>query len=168
LGKSTASIAFQDDDGITHTNVLQDAYYFPDSPVTILSLTAFANQLDDDDGTWIQTCQHQSIFQWDHGKFQCQFYHPLSGVPELPLEPTTTSTADKLTSFMNTFTSAVLTIHASAIESGTAINNHSHEALDFLPGGDDMAAILDNTGPAQTQIPLKSCLKLKMKDDETC
>ena len=67
---------------------------------------------------------------------------------------------------MNKFTHAVLTICASAIKSGTTINHHPHEALDFLSGGDDMAAISDNTGSAQTQIPLKSCLKSTKKDGE--
>jgi hypothetical protein len=163
-GKSTARIAFKDDDGTVHNIVLKVAYYFPDSPVNILSVTALADQLDDDDGTWIQTCRHQSIFQWDHGKFQRQFYHPLSGLPGLPLESTNTSTVDKLASFMNHFTHAVLNIRTTEVEGGDSVDNQSYEALDFLSGEDNMVKSSDNGGSAQRQHLLKSCLRSPRKD----
>jgi len=84
LGKATAQIAFKDDDGTTHSLLLQNAYYFPDSPVNILSVTALAHQLEDDTGTWIQTLRSSSIFTWDHDKYTRTIFHPVSGLPELP------------------------------------------------------------------------------------
>ena len=51
-------IAWADDEGIPYRIVLKDVLYFPNSPVNVLSITAFAAQLNDDDGTWIKTARH--------------------------------------------------------------------------------------------------------------
>lgn len=52
LGKATAWIVFKDDDGTSHTIDLQNACYYPDtSPVNVMIVTAFADQLDNDEGT---------------------------------------------------------------------------------------------------------------------
>ena len=48
--------------GATSTYILKDALYFPDSPVNIISVTAFADQMEDDEGTWIMTKRRHSIF----------------------------------------------------------------------------------------------------------
>ena len=59
--------------------------YFPDSPVNILSVTRFADQLDDDEGTGINTRRSYSEFYWQDGKFKRTIRHPASNLPELPV-----------------------------------------------------------------------------------
>ena len=54
-GIGTVRWKWKDDDGVFHTFEIRDVLYFPDSPVNILSVTKFADQLNDDEGTGIDT-----------------------------------------------------------------------------------------------------------------
>jgi len=100
-GKGDVEISFKDDHGKCHKISLQSAYYFPDSPVNIISVTALAHQLGDHNGTYVKTCMQHSIFTWDHDKHHCTLLHPASGLPELPLILHNAESA--FTTFMNKF-----------------------------------------------------------------
>ena len=83
-GIGTVKASWQDDNGKSHTYELQNVLYFPDSPVNIISITAFANQLNDDDGTNIMTARHHSVFQWNFAEYQRTFTHsPTTNLPEI-------------------------------------------------------------------------------------
>jgi hypothetical protein len=165
VGKAAAQITFKDDDGITHTIILKNAYYFPDSPVNVLSVTAFADQLDDDDGTWIQTCRHKSVFQWDHGKYQRQFYHPLSGLPELPLISSDISSSpvvDEFLLFIHSFNSMISPFWVNSFKTRFMKDDHRYRVLHFDPdedGHDDMfnpSSVKDSNEPKDKLDPQKS------------
>eukprot|EP00957_Ditylum_brightwellii_P189232 14403620-Ditylum_brightwellii.AAC.1 len=47
-GIGDAQISWKDDDGINHTYQLKKALCFPESPVSIISVTSLAEQLIDD------------------------------------------------------------------------------------------------------------------------
>lgn len=84
-GVGTVEWCWKDVTGTSHTYRLHNVFYFPDSPVNILSLTAFAKQLDDNAGTCITTWGDHSLFLWDKGQYECTLSHPPSGLPELSL-----------------------------------------------------------------------------------
>ena len=48
--------------GITYKNILKNALYFPTSPVNIISVTAFVDQLADDEGTCIMPKHFHFVF----------------------------------------------------------------------------------------------------------
>ena len=75
-GIGTVQMTWTDDVGHKHKYSMINVLHFPDSPVNILSVTAFANQLDDDDGTSIKTMRRHSIFEWSFGKGQRTIHHP--------------------------------------------------------------------------------------------
>jgi len=74
---------WKDDDGKTHSYDVHDVLYFPTSPVNILSVTGFADQLKDDDGTGIDTKRSTSRFYWQNDRFQRTIAHSASNLPEL-------------------------------------------------------------------------------------
>ena len=153
LGKATARILFKDNDGISHTIDLQNAYYFPDSPVNVMSVTALAEQLDDDEGTWIQTCRHKSTFQWDHGKYQRCFYHPLSGLPELPLVSScgSSSVSDKFSLFVNTFNSTMSSFRVNNFKTRFMKDDNKYQVMQFHPDEDECDEMHNGMGAsAQT------------------
>jgi len=82
-GYGTVQIHIRDDNGHKHRISLHDTFYFPDSPVNILGVTAYAKQLDDDEGTYILTKAKHSVFVWDHSKHCRTFHHPPHSLPEL-------------------------------------------------------------------------------------
>ena len=49
------NVSWFDSNGTLVKYILKGAIYFPDSPVNITSVTAFIDQLDDDEGTSIMT-----------------------------------------------------------------------------------------------------------------
>eukprot|EP00957_Ditylum_brightwellii_P028114 2122674-Ditylum_brightwellii.AAC.1 len=63
-------LSWKDDDGKTHSYVLETALYFPESLVNILSITCLGKQLEDEEGTHITTKWKCTKFVWDHGKSQ--------------------------------------------------------------------------------------------------
>ena len=52
-GIGTVEWKWNDDDGVTHTQQLENVLYFPQSPINIMSVTEFAKQLHDEEGTGI-------------------------------------------------------------------------------------------------------------------
>ena len=84
-GIGKVQVQWLDDDNQRFSIVLNDVLYFPNSPVNVISCTSLAHQLDDNDGTWIQTKRHHSIFEWDFGSRRRTIHHPSSNLPELDL-----------------------------------------------------------------------------------
>ena len=82
-GMGTVCWTWKDDNGKKHTYDIEDALYFPSSPVNILSVTSFAAQLNDDDGTGIDTKRSRSTFYWDNNQHQRTIIHPASNLPEI-------------------------------------------------------------------------------------
>ena len=58
---------------------------FPQSPINILSVTYFAQQLNDLTGTCINTKQLQYRFYWDSNKFSLTLQNPPSNLPEISI-----------------------------------------------------------------------------------
>ena len=77
------TVSWLDSMGATATYILKDALYFPDSPVNIISVTAFADHMEDDEGTWIMTKRRHSIFTWDFGKQSIEVTHPATRLPTM-------------------------------------------------------------------------------------
>ena len=84
-GKGDLKIILKDDVGQSHELILKDALYFPTSPVNIISCTALAEQLNDENGTTIKTFWKHSIFEWDHGKNQRTIIHSESKLPVIEI-----------------------------------------------------------------------------------
>ena len=84
-GIGTVKWSWSDDQGTVHEHLVKDVLYFPESPINILSVTAFAGQLGDPDGTGIDTKILQSRFYWDRGNFSRTIRHPSSNLPELSI-----------------------------------------------------------------------------------
>ena len=76
-------VSWLDSLGTVVQYILKYALYFPDSLVNIISITAFADQLEDDEGTWIMTKRHRSIFTWDFGKHSIDLTHPTTRLPAI-------------------------------------------------------------------------------------
>jgi hypothetical protein len=83
-GMGTVKWSWSDDVGETHTYLVKDVLFFPASPINILSVTSFARQLQDEEGTGIDTKMKYSRFYWQ-GKFQRTICHPASNLPEMPI-----------------------------------------------------------------------------------
>ena len=58
-----------------HTNKLNDALYFPDSPVSILSATELAESSKDYCGIFVLTKGKYSIFNWYFGGYKNTIVH---------------------------------------------------------------------------------------------
>jgi len=84
-GIGQVPISWFDDNGIQHKFILNDVYHIPDSPVNILGISAFSKILGDYEakGTRINSSSLDSIFTWDHGKFQRTFANSNANMPEL-------------------------------------------------------------------------------------
>jgi hypothetical protein len=85
--------SWQDDDGKTHRYEFKDVYYFPQSPVNILSVTRFAKFLNDEEGTGIDTKASYSRLYWNHNKYSRRFMHSDSNLPEMPINEGNTAFA---------------------------------------------------------------------------
>jgi hypothetical protein len=84
-GIGTVKWTWKDDSGQEHTHHLTDVLYFPTSPVNILSITALADQLNDDNGTGIDTRRRTSRLYWDNNRYEKTFLHSSSNLPEMPV-----------------------------------------------------------------------------------
>ncbi len=84
-GIGTVEWKWKDDEGIIHTERLEDVLYFPSSPINIMSVTAFAEQLEDEEGTGIDTKMKYSRFYWKGNKYSRKIYHSASNLPELAI-----------------------------------------------------------------------------------
>ena len=59
-GVGTVKWIWSDEDGKAHEYLIEDCLFFPQSPINILSVTSFAKQLGDEEGTGIDTKQQSS------------------------------------------------------------------------------------------------------------
>ncbi len=59
--------------------------YFLESPINILSVTKFANQLNDDGGTGITTFHRKSKFFWNNKQYSRTIAHPASNSLEMSI-----------------------------------------------------------------------------------
>lgn len=84
-GIGTVEWKWKDDEGASHTERLEDVLYFPTSPINIMSVTAFAEQLGDEEGTGIDTKMKYSRFYWKGNRFSRKIYHSASNLPELAI-----------------------------------------------------------------------------------
>eukprot|EP00957_Ditylum_brightwellii_P203826 15336403-Ditylum_brightwellii.AAC.1 len=66
-GIGTAQVEWKDDQGCTHRYKFKKALYFPDLLVNIISITSLAEQLQDDEGTFVTRKRKYSIL---HGTMQ--------------------------------------------------------------------------------------------------
>ena len=82
-GVGTVVWKWKYDNGKLHPFEVKDVLYFPDSLVNILSVTKFADQLNDDHGTGCDTKRNYSILYWDNKSFQRTIKHRDSNLPEL-------------------------------------------------------------------------------------
>jgi hypothetical protein len=85
VGHGSIRITFHDNNGILHSQTIDDVLYFPSSPVNILGITKLGEQRGDPEGTHILTKAKYSVFTWDHGKSKRDIHHQSSGLPELPI-----------------------------------------------------------------------------------
>ena len=76
-------LTWKDDSGSSYSIVLDDVLFFPRSPVNILSVTALANQLDDDSGTYVKTCRNSSEFVWHSSRHRITLQHGQCQLPEM-------------------------------------------------------------------------------------
>ena len=84
-GLGTVRWTWHDDYGKTHEYLVEGVLYFPQSPINILSVTSFARQLNDKEGTGIDTKMAYSRFYWDKGRYQRIIRHPASNLPEMSI-----------------------------------------------------------------------------------
>ena len=76
--------SWKDDEGKSHTHILERALYFPESSVDIIISIALADQYDDDEGTYIKTKHHSSEFSRNLGQYTRTITHSancFSGIP---------------------------------------------------------------------------------------
>ena len=71
-GISTVSWYWTDYEGQLHTKKLNNVIYFPDSPFNILSATALAESMKDDEVTWVLTNGNILCLPWILGSTKRQ------------------------------------------------------------------------------------------------
>ena len=101
-GKGNVSWSWADDDGAVHAYIIKDVYYYPDSPVNVLSTAKFGRQLEKDglcfpDQTNILSGTYYSVFTWENGKYKKNIVHPTHLLPEMAIN----SGYEKLTNFIS-------------------------------------------------------------------
>ena len=84
-GIGTVKWSWNDDCGHKHEYLVENVLFFPQSPINILSVTEFAKQLNDKEGTGIDTKQLRSRFYWDQNKYFLTIHHPPSNLPEFSI-----------------------------------------------------------------------------------
>lgn len=80
-GIGTIRWSWCDGQGKKHEYLVENVLHFPESPINILSVTEFAKQLDNTEGTDIDTKQLRSQFYWENNKFTLAIQHPASNIP---------------------------------------------------------------------------------------
>ena len=64
---------------------MQNVLYFLQSAINISSVTEFARQLNDEEGTGVDTKHKPSRFYWDNYKYSRTIFHPQSNLPEMQI-----------------------------------------------------------------------------------
>ena len=84
LGIGTAEMIWLDENSIHHSLVLEDALYYPDSPVNVISATKLG--LDSSDPQLnMQTFPTHSLFTWNKGGNTKLTKYSSANLPEIPL-----------------------------------------------------------------------------------
>ena len=81
----TVEWTWDDDNGTSRTQKFEKCIYFPSSPINIMSVTSYAKQLGDEDGTGIDTKMKYSRFYWKNNQYSRQIFHSASNLPELAI-----------------------------------------------------------------------------------
>ena len=76
---------WHDDSRKSHEYLVEDVLFFLQSPINIMSVTFFAQQLNYLTGTCINTKQLQSHFYWYSNKFSLTIQHPPSNLPDISI-----------------------------------------------------------------------------------
>ncbi len=84
-GTGDVRVYWKDDDGKEFEHILKNVLFFPHSPVNIISVSCFAQELNDEEGTWIQSKWKYSTFVWDRGKYKLTIQHNASNLPSFVL-----------------------------------------------------------------------------------
>ena len=84
-GIGTVKWTWKDHIGKDHTHYSTDVLFFLTSPVNILSITTLADQLNDDNGTGIDTKRRTSRLHWGNHRYERTFLHSSSNLPEMPV-----------------------------------------------------------------------------------
>ena len=123
----TVQWKWKDDNGKQHSYDIRDVLYFPTSPVNILSVTGFADQLNDDEGTGIDTKRSKSRFYWQNSQFQRTIFHSPSNLPELRINEgfTLSGLYSKAVSFKVNLTKKHCHCHASTLIPDDEENLHT-------------------------------------------
>ena len=80
--------------------LLEDVLYFPSSPVNLISITCLADQLKDNERTFIRTARYHSDFTWNFGAHTTTIHHAQIRIPEMEVS-TEKSTLHVLTTTIN-------------------------------------------------------------------
>ena len=121
-GIGTVKWSWRDELGEIHTHLIKNVYYFPSSPVNILSITAFGRQLNDKETTGIDTKWKRSRFYWEGGH-ERWINHPSSQLPEMPLVMDPSN---------NAFCSYIATCEASTDDTVHFCNSACYSASDDI------------------------------------
>ena len=81
----TVQLTWSDDKSKQYIHLVQNVLYFLRLPINILNVTEFARQLNDEEGTGVDTKQNCSKFYWDNYKYLPTIYHPQSNLPEMQI-----------------------------------------------------------------------------------
>ena len=119
-GIGTVEWKWKDDEGVIHTEKLENVLHFPQSPINIMSVTEYARQLNDEEGTGIDTKMKYSRFYWKNNQYSRRIYHSESNLPELAINEGETL----FTWFTNMFRSKV----NDDIETACCCTNHILES----------------------------------------
>ena len=84
-GIGTAKWIWCDNSGKSHECLIEDALFFPQSPINILRVTYFARHLNDLTCTGTNTQKLHSYFYCDSNKFSLTIQHPPSNLPDISI-----------------------------------------------------------------------------------
>ena len=84
-GIGTVEWTWKDDEGTPHKIRLEKTLYFPQSPINIMSVTELAKQLEDEEGTGINTKMKYSWMYCNKNAYSRKIYHLALNLPELAI-----------------------------------------------------------------------------------
>lgn len=155
-GIGTIKLVIIDDEGVSHTELINDVLFFPDSPVNILGITRLGLQRKDDEGTYIMTKAKYSRFVWNFGTCEKRIIHPPSSLPELVVNEGTAK--------CSSFYSALISVFPLLPESLKCYNINGRP--NGNEGSDDLRAPLAKKRKLRSRPPLEC--KCKKKRCDTC
>ena len=73
------------DEEKSHTHRLEQALYFPNYPVNIISSAYLSDWHDDYNGSYIKTKHHSYEFSWNYGQYTSTITHSDNFLDEIPI-----------------------------------------------------------------------------------